>query len=445
MKKFFLYIPLLSFTCTALSSCKDKEGDYDKSKAVLAIENIDPLAIDEDLAAQAIKIPPQVNLKYYDQASYNKKIENFQFSPTKNKKNRFLSKKKQIWSGYKGLFNDRYIFEPVIHNGKIFLLDSSGILTSYDLKTKNRIYKNRIFPKRYFKNYQTPRISFHNDRIFAIAGNDQIFAINPSDGKIVWSKRILSIPISTIESDGKNIYFSTDNNKTYALNFQNGKIEWISSSFPQDTTIFGSAKPLINDNKLIISYSNGEVNCLNKNNGEILWTQNLNLNKAVNSNFYLNDIDATPRMKGNKLFVSGNGGLLMAINIDNGKFIWKKRLSSISDFWLASDFIFIINNDNKLIAMSQKDGKIKYVSELKLQKNKNKPESKIIYNGLIMAGDKLLLTNERSELVVVDPQNGEVEQTMKLRQKTYHSPIVIDGKIILHTLGKYSINLMEIW
>ncbi len=441
--KIFQYFTLLVFILAGLSACADKEDKYDKDKAVLAIASHDSLEINPTLTKQKIKIPQEKNLSHYDQSlAYNNKIENFKFTPLNDEK--FLNKKKQFWSGYRGLYHDRYVFEPVITDDKIYLLDASGILTAYNLETKKRIYKQRIFPTRYFRNYQNPRLSLHNNRLFAIAGTNQIYAINPKNGEIIWDKEILAIPFSTIASDGKNIYFATDSNKTYALNFDDGKIEWISSSYPSDTAIFGSAKPLISGNKLIISYSSGELNCLNKNNGETLWTQNLNLNKAVNSNFYLNDIDATPKIKDGKLFAIGNGGLMMAINLQNGKFIWKKRLASITDFWIASDFIFLIDNDDKLICLSQKTGDVKYVSQLEKYRNENNPKSKNIYNGIIMAGGKLILANQR-EVLVANPQDGTVEQTIYLRQKSFHTPIVINGKIILHSVGKYSINLMEIW
>lgn len=438
-----LFLILSIFFIT--SSCKDKNDDYDKDKAVLAIEDINFLKIDESLKDVVIETPVEENLKYYDQTvSYNQGIENFAFKPIPNKKNKFLTEKSNIWYGFKGASDKRHIFEPVIHGDKIFMIRPSGVLTAYNLNSKEKIYKKRVFPKKYFSDYLDPKISFSNDRIFAIAGINKVVAINPSNGRVVWSKQILSIPTSAIVSDGKNIYFSTNDNKTYALNFEDGKIEWISSSFAQETAIIGSAKPIIYGNKLIIGYSNGEVNCLNKENGETLWTQNLNLNKAVNSNFYLNDVDATPRIKNNILFVSGNGGLMMAISINNGKYIWKKRIAAISDFWLASDFIFILNNDNKLIALSQKNGGIKYISQLTTYKKIKEPETKIIYNGIIMAGGKLLLTNETSQILVVNPQDGSIAQTYKIGDRVFHSPILIDGKIILHTLGRYSFNLLEV-
>lgn len=443
MRRIFQYTTLLVLALASLSACSDKDEKYDKKNAILAIETTNPFEIDKTLAKQKIQIPSQKNLTHYNQSlAYNNTVENFKFTPLNNQK--FINKKKQFWSGYKGLHHDRYVFEPIINDNKIYLLDASGILTAYDLTTKNRIYKKRIFPTRYFKNYQNPRLSLHNGRLFAIAGINQIFAINSQNGEIIWDKKILSIPLSTIVSDGRNIYFATDNNKTYALNFDSGKIEWISSSYISDTAIFGSAKPLISGNKIIISYSSGEVNCLNKNNGNILWTQNLNLNKAVNSNFYLNDIDATPKIKNDKLFIVGNGGLMMAINLQNGKFTWRKRLASITDFWLADDFIFLIDNDDKLISLSQKTGNVKYVSQLEKYRDEDDPKSKNIYNGIIMAGGKLILGSER-QILVANPQNGEIEQTINLRQKSFHPPIAINGKIILHTVGRYTINLMEIW
>ena len=34
----------------------------------------------------------------------------------------------------------------------------------------------------------------------------------------------------------------------------------------------------------------------------------------------------------------------MAINADNGNYLWKKEIAGITDFWLAGDFLFVINN-----------------------------------------------------------------------------------------------------
>ncbi len=429
-----------------MQSCS-KEKTYDKEKAIPAFLDSNQLEIDESLQSVEIAIPNQIQTSNFNVNSIkqNQEIENYFFIAQKNKKGKFLTKSKNLWSGYRSFHKNRSVFEPVIKNGKIYTLDSRGILWCYQLENKKKIFKKRIFARKFLKNYQNPKIGFHNNIIYAISGNNEIVAAKSENGEILWRKTILSLPISKPISDGKNVFITTNDNKTYALNASNGELSWVSSGINRPTAIFGSAKPIIYENKIIVSYSSGEIYALDKENGEQIWSNSLNQSRAVNSDFYLNDIDATPIVKNNTVFAIGNGGLMMAINIENGEYIWKKEIASIADFWAVSDFLFVIDNNAKLIAIQQKDGKIKYIKELAEYKNPKKLQTKIIYNGVMMIGDKLLISNFDGEILIANPQNGEILQTYKIGNKINHLPIVIDSKLYIHKTSRFTTNLVEIW
>ena len=429
MFKPFFTIVAAAFAVMALGAC-DKEKDYDKTKAVSAFALTEQLVVDPLLEPIAVKIPAQVANKNWGISAnvLNQSIENFAFAPLTGSK-KFLNKNLQIWSGYRPSFSDRFVFAPIIKDEKIFLLDASGILASYCLEGKEKLWENRIFPRHYLKNYQNPRLGYFDGKIFAIAGSNQIVAASEVDGKILWSKTILSLPVSTPISDGKLVYFTTNDNKTYALDASNGKLEWVSAGINKPTAIFGSASPVIYKNSLIVAYSSGEVYALNKNSGEPLWSQDLNLNKAINSDFYLNDIDATPIVKDDTVYSIGNGGLMMAIDAKNGRYLWKKEIAGIADFWLAGEFLYVINNDDKLVALRRKSGGVKWISQLPNFTKEKKPETKVIYNGVILAGDKLLVSDSRGKVLVASPFDGKIEVVSDKRFTTLMPSIKICFKI----------------
>lgn len=437
----FYFLILFAF---CFSACSDKEKEYDKSKAISAFAIIDQLKADPALEKIQITIPQaKANHEWIGSASsLNQTIENFAF--TQKGKN-FLSGYNKIWSGYRSAFDDRFVFEPIIKNGKIFLLDAKGILECYDLISKKKIWEKRAFKRIYLKTYQNPKIGYFNGRIFAIAGSNEIVALSENDGNILWTKEISSIPISAPISDGKSLFVTTNDNKTYALSNEDGKLLWTSSGIGKTTAIFGAAEPLFYKNSLIIAYSSGEIYALNKDSGEPLWSQDLNLNKAGNSDFYLNDVDATPLIKNDVIYTIGNGGLMMAINAKNGNYLWKRELAGIADFWAADEFLYVINNDEKLLALHKKSGAIKWSVQLPDFKNAKKPETKIIYNGVIMINGKLVLSDTRGKLLVVSALDGKIEQTFTIKEKIYHSPIAVNGKIYLHALGRWTVNLIEIY
>lgn len=435
-----------------LNSCADKDKDYDKSKAISAFANNEILSVDKKLEKINITIPRQQENKSWggSAALRNQEVENF--TKTFDKEKKFFGKSEKIslsvldtyWSGYKPSYDGRFVFSPAIGDGKIFLLNVSGKLTARDLTTKKEIWKSRIFPKEFLKNYQNPKIFFSKGKIFAIAGTNRIIAASATDGKIIWSKDISSIPISTPVSDGNLVYVSTNDNKTYAFKEAGGELVFVHSGIVKQTAIFGAADPVIYKNSLLISYSSGEIYCLNKSTGAEIWSQNLNLNKAVTSDFYLNDIDATPIVKKDVVYAIGNGGLMIAADAKTGNILWKKEVAGLSDFWFAGDFLFVINNDNKLLSIHAKTGGIKWISQLPYLAKKNKPETKIIYNSVIMAGDKLLILDTNGEILIASPFNGEIEKTIKVGKEIYNSLAIVENVIYVHSLQRFTSSLIEI-
>jgi outer membrane protein assembly factor BamB len=464
----------------AFSAC-DKDEKYDQAKAVSAFAIVDVIKIDPELEKVEVKLPKQQLNDFWSGSSSesNQRIENFafpnptfggdcsvgavlesscmskytpvlHFDPPSNPSlkaglEKSLSKKSSpAWSFYSGSLADHFTFSPIIKNDQAFILDTSGELRAIDLRTENQIWKSQIFEKKFLKNYRTPKIGYSTGKIFATAGINRIVAANESDGKILWARDISSIPVSAPISDGNLVYITSNDNKLYALAASDGELQWFHSGISRSTAIFGAADPVIFKNSLIVSYSSGEIYALDKKTGEPLWSQNLNLSKATNSDFYLNDIDATPLAKDGVIYSIGNGGWMMAIAAKTGDYLWKKEIAGITDFWLAGEFLFTINNDNKLLAIHKKTGGVKWISQLPNFEKEKKPETKIIYSGVIMAGDKLLISSTRGEILTVSPFDGKIEKIFDVGQKIFHSPIVVEDKIYLHSIGKFTINLFEI-
>jgi len=444
----FLQFLLITFLFAAC----DKDQEYDKTKAISAFVSIDPINVDPALATVEVQLPKQQNNNFWSgsASAQNQLIENFQKKFTLE--TGFFSKKSEVvlkkssptWFFYNGSIDDHFVFSPIIKDGKIFILDTAGVLVARDIKTEKKIWKSRVFERKILKNYKTPKIGYADGKIFAIGGTNRIAAVSEVDGKVLWSKEISSIPVSTPVSDGTLVYVSGNDNKLYAFNVNSGDLEWVQSGILRPTAIFGAADPVIYKDLVIISYSSGEIYAVKRKTGETIWSKDLNISRATNSDFYLNDIDATPLVKDDVVYTIGNGGLMMAIKVKDGNYLWKKEIAGIVDFWLADDFLFVINNDNKLLAVHKKTGGIKWIVQLPNLQKENKPQTKIAYNGVIMAGNYLLISGNNGNLLMVSPLTGKVRKTFSLNKKISHSPVVVDGKIYLNTIGSYIIDLVEI-
>lgn len=419
---------------TALASCSS-DDDITIKDAVSVFKYSSELKIDPKLQKQKHYLPKQTNNSIWfggSKASQNLNIENFEFASK-------ITKKRTISAGTRSFTGEKKVFKPVIVGNVIYTLDGNGKLIAKNLENSKTIYKKRLFHRKDKNKFTNGKIYYYEGKIFATSGLNYITAANAKDGEIIWSKKIRSMLVSTpIAYDGK-VFAITDNNETYAFDTNNGKLKWIHKGINKNTAILGAADPVIYKKQLISSYSSGEIYLLNQRTGREIWVHDLNLNKAINSDFVLNDVDATPIVKNNVVYAIGNGGLMMAISVKEGNVLWSKKLSSISDFWIANNFIYLINNDNQLICLDLKRGAIRWFKDF--SDGETKPKNKIIFNGLIMAGNNLIVSSSRNKILVVSPVSGRVLQKYKVPKNVNHTPIIVDKKIYLHSVGTFKTNL----
>tara|TARA_Y100000590_G_scaffold382394_1_gene452296 strand:- start:1200 stop:2552 length:1353 start_codon:yes stop_codon:yes gene_type:complete len=112
------------------------------------------------------------------------------------------------------------------------------------------------------------------------------------------------------------------------------------------------ASPLAYKNNIIFSDSNGSIFSIN-NNGNIIWKKNIykkiykKIYKNLNFSFYQNNI-----------YVVDNIGFIYAISADTGKILWIKNhgVPLKSNIKIFNNNIFLINQDNRILCLSTKDG-----------------------------------------------------------------------------------------
>ncbi|MBM3590734.1 MAG: hypothetical protein FJX30_05135 [Alphaproteobacteria bacterium] len=441
----FLLIIFL-FSCSS-----DKK--YDKSKAIAVLNQDNRLIVDNNLDKIPINLPtPRNNVSWIGSSSLvNQNIENIAKNYSSKEIGWFFKKNdihiKRTW--YKNMFYiedfaKSFVYSPVIINDKIFVLDSSGDLTSFLLTTKKTIWHKRVFNKLWLKNYKVAHLGACNNKLFAVAGVNQIKAINQDNGKILWEKDLSVIFNSTPICDGESVFITSSDNKTFALSATDGEIKWIHYGIPKSLAIFGNAQVVISQDLAIASYSSGEIYAINKKSGEELWSSELNSNQNFNSNFFLSDVDATPLVKDGVVYAIGNGGLMRAIVAKNGDEKWNLPIASVVDFWLAGDFLYVINNDNQLFAVYKKTGTIKWQVQLEKYRNPKKISSRHNYIGVVMAGNKLLVARQDGEMLIISPFDGKIEKNYSLNKRILHAPIVIGNKIYFYGMSRFKTKLIEL-
>ena len=451
MSKIVLFI-LLSAVFLTIGCARNKKTQSIDPQSIVSLST--SIKVDDELKDIKIDIPEQKTVKFWPiNIQTDLDIENIH-KTFEYKKELPDIKKSIVYSKFSINKSNNVGSVAIIDKEIAFYLEPSGHLVAISLESKKINWRKKVF-KKINVAYRYPKIGENQEVIFSIIGDNQVVANRKKDGLELWRKEISAIPIATPIAN-QNMLLILTNDKLYCLNSNTGEIIWTHSASTSSLNLVGSSAPIIFQDFVIVGYSSGEVYKLNIVNGEVRWSRNLNIKIANSSNFYLNDIDANIVLKDGAIYVASNNGILNAFNLENGENLWGKNLfnnaeselfyiGSASNFWLAGGFIYSINSENQLIIIEKKSGKIKQIFNLPHFKNPKKPQTKIIYNGLVMAGDKIIISNVDGDFIIYNPLDNKIEYSYIGGFKNNHAPIVVDNKIYTSFSNHLFTGLAILW
>ena len=97
---------------------------------------------------------------------------------------------------------------------------------------------------------------------------------------------------------------------------------------------------------------------------------------------------------------------------------------------LAGDYLFVVDNDAAVVALTRSAGRVRWVSPLEKHKDPNDRKSALVaWAGPVLAGGKLWLAGSHGVLLALDPADGRQLSRSKLPGATYLPPVVANNTL----------------
>ncbi|MES2754936.1 MAG: PQQ-binding-like beta-propeller repeat protein [Pseudomonadota bacterium] len=319
---------------------------------------------------------------------------------------------------------------PVVADGRVYLADTDAVVTAYAADTGAVIWSTALHED---KNNRASRFgggaSFADSQVYATSGLGDVVALNAADGKQVWKVKPGG-PLRGAPTIANGIvYVLSQDNQLYALSQTSGAVQWTQSGSLESQGVFGVAAPASAQGTVVAGFSSGELNAYRYENGRLLWQDTLSRTSVSTSVSALSDIDADPVIDGGRAYAIGQGGRLVALELATGQRLWEQNFASISTPWLASEWLFVVTDDARLICVARASGKVRWISQLKRYDNVKKRKGPIQWTGPVLAGDRLLLLNSKGQIVSASPADGSVTTTMKGSGKFDLPPVVANSTL----------------
>jgi outer membrane protein assembly factor BamB len=221
------------------------------------------------------------------------------------------------------------------------------------------------------------------------------------------------------------------------LNPADGKIRWTASGTLETAGVFGAAAPAASQGTVVVGFSSGELTAYRYENGRVLWQDALSRTSISNAVSTISDIDADPVIDSGRVYAVGQGGRMVALELNTGQRIWEINVAGISTPWVAGDWAFVVTDQAQLLAIARATGKVKWMTQLPRWRDAEDKKGPLRWVGPVLAGDRLILANNRGQITHVSPLTGAVQSTVETKMPVSLPLVVANNTLyVLHDEGR---------
>ena len=320
---------------------------------------------------------------------------------------------------------------PLFYNNNLVFYDNKGEITLYDENQKT-LWKNNFYNKSEKK--IKPRLNFALKNNILIVTDDvaKYYAINIDTGELLWTKTNI-VPFNSNIKIKNDVFYVVDyKNILRSISIKDGSEIWNLKTEESLTKSNTKISIALDDKNIYFNNSIGDITAVDIKSGQLVWqlpTQNNNISQNAfqlsNSELVINE---------NTIFFSNNKNEFYSIDSATGLINWKTEISSDLKPVVIGKLIITISEKGYLYIIDKKSGNIIRINDL-YKNYKDKKRNQITPTGFFVALNKIYLTNSDGKLIIVNSNEGNILNVVKVSGGKILQPFINENNLFLISNG----------
>jgi outer membrane protein assembly factor BamB len=336
----------------------------------------------------------------------------------------------QLWraDAGNGSNNEQQLLaQPIVAEGRVFVLDAEAVLTAFDAENGNRIWRVNLTPDREDEGPRGGGVAYASGKLYVTTGFAQVFCLDPKDGKTIWKKTVSGPMRAGPTVSGGRVFVITVANETHALAADDGRELWTHTGITEVAGLLGGASAAVEGEIVVVPYSSGELFALNAESGRVIWNESLSPLRRTDPVSSMAHIKGLPVVDRGRVFAASNSGRMLAIDLRTGARVWEQAIGSTEAPWVAGDFVYVLSTTNELVCLSRNDGRIRWVTQLPRFEDPQDKEDPISWSGPVLVGDRLLVGASDRDFWSISPYTGKPLGRVRLGAGVLVPPSIANG------------------
>lgn len=343
-------------------------------------------------------------------------------------------KLKKIWSSDIGSGSTDALpltTQPVVFEGMIYTVDTDSNVSAFDIQKGKRVWQNNIRPPKEDESVIGGGLAAAAGMLYATNGYNELVALNLKKGGIFWRSKLTAPSRAAPTVLGDRVYVVTLDNHLTTFDAVTGKELWKYEGFVENASLVNAASPAADDSIVICPMSSGEIAALHVENGSVAWTDSLSPSLQTGGAASLPDIAGLPIIDKGVAIAVSYGGKIVSIDMMTGQRLWSRDIGGAKTPWIAGNTIFFITSNAELVALGRDTGTLAWVKHLSDWEQSENSRNSLLWNGPILAGNRLIVTGAGETLLEISPADGTLIRKLDLGFHVAVPPVVAGSTLYL--------------
>ena len=322
----------------------------------------------------------------------------------------------ELWTKDTGGVDEQYLkLAPVVSGQRLFIADPDGEIEAFDATNGSSLWSTDVDER------ITGGPGSGENVVLAGTGEGQTISMGADNGKVQWRAQLSSEILSPPQKRDGVVVVRTNDGKIFGLEGTRGRRLWIYDRSVPALTLRGTSAPVIDSGVVVAGFDAGRLAALELKTGRLLWETTIATARGRSELERMVDIDSDPLIFDGIIYVASFQGQLAAVQMDSGRILWTRDVSSYSGFSVDSDYLYLSDEDSHIWAFDRFTGTTIWRQE--------KLHARAI-TGPAWIGDYIVVGDLEGYLHWMDKRTGEFVARIRMSDERIIAKPVVVGKVL---------------
>lgn len=255
---------------------------------------------------------------------------------------------------------------PVHADGVVYAAERHGQVNAINADNGRRIWQTDLSPDKPFSMFSVFRsgpparlsggITYNNGTLYLGSENGDLYALNAEDGEVKWHATVPGEVVSAPAYGEGYLVTHLGNGMVLALDAENGEERWRHEEEVPTLSLRGASSPVVQSGGVVLGTNNGRAAVLILENGQLAWDERVIAPSGSSDLERMVDIDASPVVRGDTLYLLAFNGELVALELRSGEVVWRRDYAGYRTPQVTASQIFLTTQHSHIAAIDRLSG-----------------------------------------------------------------------------------------